>query len=117
MQEQRMQNKAAGLTAIAATTGAVAACAAGCVLPVAFPAIALSGFGGVLAWFAGAHSWMTALAAIAVAMALGWVGMRSIRVRARPAGLTIYLLVAATGLLITALAWPAIEPSLIRVLL
>ncbi len=117
MQKQKTENNAAGLTAVAATTGAVAACAAGCVIPIALPAVALSGFGGVLAWLASAHSWMTALAAIAVGVAWAWIVMHSVRTRVRPSRLTVYLMTTATALLVTALAWPAIEPPLIRALL
>ena len=47
-------------------TGAVA-CGVCCVLPFAFPAVAAASTGSLLAWFAGAHNWVTALAGMMVA--------------------------------------------------
>lgn len=54
----KKQGRTAG--AIAATAGTAAlACGVCCVLPIAIPAIALTGAGSVLAWFGKAHAWMT----------------------------------------------------------
>jgi hypothetical protein len=96
-------------------TGA-AACAAGCVLPLALPAVALASTGTMLAWLAGAHAWMTALASIAVAAAWVRIWRESARSSARPARSTLYMMAVATFLLALALAWPLIEPKLLAVL-
>jgi hypothetical protein len=48
----------------------LASCGVCCVLPLALPAVALAGAGGILAWFAGAFAWVTAVAVAAVARAL-----------------------------------------------
>lgn len=101
--------------ALACATGA-AACATGCVLPLALPAVALASTGTMLAWLTGAHAWMTALASIAVAAAWVWIWRESVRSNARPARLTLYMMVVATLLLALALAWPLIEPKLLAAL-
>lgn len=104
--------KVAGTAAVACATSAVA-CAVCCVLPVALPAVALAGAGGLIAWFAGAYVWMTCGAVAAVAGAWGWVWWQSARSRARPASSTLYLMVLASVLLVVALVWPLIEPRLV----
>jgi uncharacterized membrane protein YfcA len=86
------------------------------VLPLALPAVVLAGVGGVLAWFAGAHIWITLVAIVAVAAAWLWVWRQSRRARARAARRTIYMLATSTMLLGVALIWPVIEPSLMKVL-
>jgi hypothetical protein len=105
-----------GLTAMTLATGAVA-CGACCVLPLALPAVALAGAGSILAWVAGAHAWVTGLAVVAVLGAWGWIAWQTVQTRCRPALPTLYVMGAATGLLIVALLWPAIEPRLLRTLL
>lgn len=105
-----------GLTAMTLATGAVA-CGACCVLPLALPAVALAGAGSILAWVAGAHAWVTALAVVAVLGAWGWIAWQTVQTRCRPALPTLYVMGAATGLLIVAVLWPAIEPELLRALL
>jgi hypothetical protein len=105
-----------GLTAMTLATGAVA-CGACCVLPLALPAVALAGTGSILAWFARAHAWVTGLAGVALLSAWSWIAWQTVQTRCRPALSTLYVMGAATGLLIVALLWPAIEPQLLRALL
>jgi hypothetical protein len=101
--------------ALACGAGA-AACAMGCVLPLALPAVVLASTGSMLAWIAGAHVWMTTIAVIAVAVAWIWIWRETVRSRARPARSTLYMMAVATFLLALALAWPLIEPKLLAVL-
>jgi hypothetical protein len=102
---------------VALTCGAVAAaCAAGCLLPLTLPAVVLASTGTMLAWLAGAHAWMTALAGIAVAAAWVWIWRESVRSGVRPARSTLYMMVVATLLLALALTWPLIEPKVLAVL-
>jgi hypothetical protein len=116
MPKQTGTTKATGIVAMTAATGAVA-CAACCVLPFALPAAALAGLGTMLALLAGALTWVTALAVVAVAGAWTWVGWQSLRSRAWPAPSTPYMMASATALAAVAMMWPRIEPVLIRVLL
>jgi hypothetical protein len=94
-------------------TGAVA-CGVCCVLPFAFPAVAGASAGSLLAWFAGAHNWATALAGIMVAGAWVSIGFQSHRTRRYPSGPTLYTMVIATAVLMLAVIWPRIEPCVIR---
>lgn len=112
----RGKERAAGATALAASSGAVAACASCCVLPLAFPALVLAGAGGTLAWMADAYSWIIAAAGLLVAA--GWVivGWQSRRARRRPEPGTTYMLIGSTMLLVLALLWPGIEPALVTAL-
>lgn len=107
--------KAAGVVAVTLATGAVA-CGACCVLPFAVPAIALAGAGSMLALLAGAHAWVTGVAAVAVAAAWIWIWWQSVWARARPAASTLYLMSIASALLAVALLWPYIEPHIVRAL-
>ena len=107
---------AVGLGAVVAAAGTAAACAACCVLPIAVPALALAGFGGVIAAFAGARPWLGPLAAAGVAVAWLWVGWDSWRTRRRPARATAVLMLLATALLAIALLWPRIEPLVLAAL-
>ena len=116
MPKQIGPTKATSIFAMTAATGAVA-CAACCVLPFALPAAALAGLGTVLALLAGALTWVTALAAVAVAGAWTWVGWQSLRSQARPAPSTLYVMGSATALTAVAIMWPRIEPVLVRALL
>jgi hypothetical protein len=111
--------KAGKVAGAAAATSATAAIAWGacCVLPLAFPAIAASAIGGVLVWLAGARVWLTMLAALVVVAAWLWVWRQSVVRRARPAPLTLWLMGAATLLLVAGLAWTRIEPALLRALI
>lgn len=108
--------KAVGVTSVATSSGAVVACSACCVLPLALPAVTLGAAGGVLAWLTAAHIWITIIAAIAVLGGWLWVWLQSIRYRARAATTTIVMLSISTGMLVLALSWPALEPSIVRLL-
>jgi hypothetical protein len=83
------------------------------VLPLALPAAALASFGGVIAWLAGAHTLISAVALLMVIVAWLWVGYRSYRSKARPANTTLLVLLVATAMLGLALLWPSLEPSVI----
>lgn len=108
--------KAVGATAAAVSTAA-AACAVCCVLPFALPAAALASFGGVIAWAAGAHRWVSVVALLAVIAAWLWVALGSYKSRARPAKTTLGVMLVATTMLGLALLWPRLEPSVIAFLL
>jgi hypothetical protein len=99
--------------ALACTCAAVI-CAVACVAPLAVPAVVLAGTGTALAWLAGAHTWMTMLATLAVAAAWLWVWRHAIRTGLRPAPSTLRLMGVASFLLALALAWPLIEPEIAR---
>lgn len=106
------KSRIAGGAAAAVGLGALA-CGVCCVLPFALPAAVLAVSGGVLAWLAGAHTWLTALAAAAVAAAWIWTGADTLRTRRRPAGSTLATLAGATLLLALAVAWPRVEPAVL----
>lgn len=102
----------AGAATVTSAT-AVIACAACCLLPLAFPAIAATAMaGGLLAWLAGAHVWLTVLAVFAVAGAWLWVWRQSLKHKARLASSTLWLMSLASLVLVLALTWPHIEPKL-----
>lgn len=107
--------KAAGVTAVTLATGAVA-CGACCVLPFALPAAVLASTGGILAWFADMHVWITGLAILAVLGAWGWIAWQSRRTRCRPAASTLYVMAAATALMAAAAFWPLAEQRLVSFL-
>jgi hypothetical protein len=94
-------------------TGAVA-CGVCCVLPFAFPAVAVASTGSLIAWFAGAHTWATAVAAVIVAGAWVSIGFHSHRARKKPSRATLYTMALATAVLVLAVLWPRIEPHVIR---
>jgi hypothetical protein len=108
--------KTAGLAAVTLATGAVA-CGACCVAPIALPAAALAGTGSILALLANAHAWVTGLAILAVISAWSWIVWQSLRTRQPPAASTLYVMAAATTLLVIAVLWPVIEPHLVRALM
>jgi hypothetical protein len=101
----RVSGKAVGGVALVSAAGAVAACAA-CALPFAVPAVLLAGTGGVLAWLDHAHVWITVAAVAALAVAWFWIWRQSRRSRARPAMLTLAMMVVATLLVTSAVFWP-----------
>lgn len=104
--------RVAGAAAVTSTT-AVVACGACCLLPLAFPAIATTAVaGGLLGWLAGAHVWLTVLAVCTVLAAWLWVGRQSVKRKARPAGSTLGLMGLASLVLMVALIWPRMEPTL-----
>lgn len=114
--DRARRQRAVGLGAVVATAGTAAACAVCCVVPIAVPAAALAGFGGVIAWFSGAVSWLAPVAFAGVVLAWLWVGWDSWRARRAPARGTWLLMAAATALLTLALGWPRIEPSILALL-
>ncbi|MFZ2157193.1 MAG: hypothetical protein WAV72_13885 [Bradyrhizobium sp.] len=107
--------KAAGVTAVTLSTGAVA-CGVCCVLPFALPATLLASTGTLLAWFVKMHVWVTVLAILSVVGAWGWIAWQSRRTRRRPATSTLFMMAAATVLLTVAVLWPLIERPLIQAL-
>ena len=108
--------KIVAATAAATATGALA-CAACCVLPFAFPAVAIAGTGSIIAWLVGAQGWTMGIALIAVAGGWIWVGSQSLRHKARPAMSTLGAMGAASVLLALAAVWPMVEPILIELLI
>src|SRR4051794_21093498 len=90
--------RTASVAALTTAAGAVA-CGVCCVLPFAFPAVAAAGTGSLLAWFAEAHSWATALASVIVAGAWGSIGFQSRQARRRPSSATLYTMAFATVVL------------------
>ena len=113
---ERPEGKAAGVTAVLATTGAVGACVLCCTLPVAFPAVALAMLGGGVAFLGLAHMAMMVIGLVAVVGAWGWVWWQSRRTGRRPARLTVRLMIVATALLALALIWPLIERPLLALI-
>lgn len=107
-------NRIAGTAAVTSATAAVA-CAVCCVLPFAFPAVALTGVGAMFAVFSHVYRW--ALYAAIVTVALGWalVGRQSKRSKTWPAPATLRVMAAATILLGVALSWPFMEPRVIAI--
>jgi len=105
--------RTASVAALTTATGAVA-CGVCCVRPFAFPAVAAAGTGSMLAWFAGADSWATALAAVIVAGAWISIGVQSRGGRRSPSRGTLYTMALATAILVLAVIWPRIEPNVIR---
>lgn len=105
------------MAAAAATATAALACAAGCILPFALPAVVLAGTGGVIAWLVRAQGWMMILAVVAVAAGWIWVGLLSLRYRAKPALSTFGVMIAATLALALAAVWFALEPTFVRLMI
>lgn len=105
--------RTASVAALTTAAGAVA-CGVCCVLPFGFPAVAAAGTGSLLAWFAQAHSWATALAGVVVAGAWVSIRLQSRRARRRPSRATLYTMALATAVLGLAVLWPRIEPHVIR---
>ncbi|WFU14030.1 hypothetical protein [Bradyrhizobium sp. CB3481] len=108
-------SKAAGVTAVTLSTGAVA-CGVCCVLPFALPAAVLASTGTLLAWLVSVHVWVTALAILAVLGAWGWIAWQSRRTRRKAATATLVMMVLSTTLMTVAVLWPLIEKPLIRML-
>jgi hypothetical protein len=109
------QKRGRAVGAIAATAATAAlACGVCCVLPIAIPAITLTGTGAVLAWWGNAHAWATGLATLAVVTGWLWIWRQSAKSKARPARVTLWLMGFASFALVAALAWPGIEPLMIR---
>lgn len=110
-----IMDKAAPRTALA-TSGGAMACAACCVLPVAFPAIALAGGGALLIWIDAATKVMFVAALLSVTGAWGWVIYRARSTGKRTAKPTLLMMQAATAVLVLGLAFPAYEPFVIKLI-
>lgn len=104
---------AASAAALATSSGALLACSACCVLPVALPAVALALGATTLSWMEAANGWLTLAATLMLLAAWGLVWRQSARTGQRASKATIYMLGAATLLTGVALAWPWLEPSLV----
>lgn len=107
--------KAAGVTAMTLSTGALA-CGVCCVLPFALPATVLASTGALLAWFAKIQLWAKILAVLSVLSAWGWIAWQSYRTRRKPAVSTLVMMGAATMVLTVATLWPQLEKPIIRML-
>lgn len=105
--------RAAGVGSILVSSGAVVACGACCILPLALPAIALGGLGGTLAWFADAHAWLTGVSVLVVLAAWAWIVWQGRRAGKRQARSTLVLMGVSTAFTLLALVWPSIEPSIL----
>lgn len=106
-----------GVVAVAATASTAAlACGVCCVLPLAIPAALLGSVGGVLAWFADAHRWITPIAIVAVVAGWVWVAYQSWRTGKRPARATLAIMVFATAMMILAYLWPLLEGPIAHML-
>lgn len=103
----------ASAAALATSSGALLACSACCVLPVALPAVALALGATTLSWMQAANGWLTVGAALMLLAAWGLVWRQSSRTGRRVAKATIYMLGTATVLTGIALAWPWLEPNLL----
>jgi hypothetical protein len=108
-------SKAAGVTALTLSTGALA-CGVCCVLPFALPATMLASTGALLAWFAKIQMWAKILAVLSVLGAWGWIAWQSRRTRRKPAASTLLMMGAATLVLTVATLWPLLEKPIIRLL-
>lgn len=108
--------KAVGAAALATSSGAVLACSACCVLPLAIPAVALALSATTIAWIEAANVWITGFSVILLAGAWALIWRQSARSGKRAANSTIYMLCAATLLSAIAVSWPYTEESFIRFL-
>lgn len=109
----RVVDKAAPRAALA-TSGGALACAACCVLPIAFPAIALAFGGALLAWIDIATKAMFVAALLSVLGAWGWIAHRAGSTGKRTPRPTIVMMGLATAVLFAGLAFPLYEPLLVR---
>lgn len=108
-------SKAAGVTAMTLSTGALA-CGVCCVLPFALPATIVASTGAVLAWFVKIQVWAKILAVLSVLGAWGWIAWQSRRTHRKPAASTLVMMGAATMVLAVATLWPLLEKPIIRML-
>lgn len=102
--------------AIATSVAAVLACGAGCIIPLAIPAITATAAGGVLAWLGRSHAWITSFAVFVVVMAWLWIWRQTAKRGMRPTRTAIALMSAASLIALLAILWPYVEPSLVAVL-
>lgn len=108
-------SKAAGVTAMTLSTGAVA-CGVCCVLPFALPATLVASAGAAMAWLVKLHVWATLLAIVSVAGAWTWIAWQSRRTRRKPAVSTLVMMGTASVLLTVAVLWPILEKPIIHML-
>lgn len=108
-------SKAASVTAMTLSTGAIA-CGACCILPFTLPATVLAGTGSVLAWFVHMHIWVTIFAILAVVGAWAWIAWQVRRTQRKPAMSTLVMMASSTVFSTVAVLWPLIEKPLIRML-
>jgi len=113
MQDDEPSDLAAPGGAVASSGAAVLACAACCVLPLAWPAVGLVLTGGVIASLEYAQPYITALATAPVAWGWGLV-FRQSRSGRRQHPWTLPLMAGATAMIAVAIFWLDIEPYLIR---
>lgn len=113
--QEFIAEKAVRAAAITTAAG-VLACGVCCVLPIAIPAIALASAGGAIAWIGGEQRWAAAIAGLVVTTAWGWIGLQSLKARAKPSRRTLYMMVVATVVLVLGLLWPRIEPLILTAL-
>lgn len=101
-------SRAVSAAAATASTAALA-CGVCCVLPLALPAAMLGSVGGSLAWFAGAHRYVTPVAIMAVAA--GWLLVihQSRQIGKRPTASTFHIMGFATVMMALAYLWPRFE--------
>ena len=108
-------SKAASVTAMTLSTGAVA-CGVCCVLPFALPATIVASAGAAMAWLVKLHLWATLLAIVSVVGAWGWIAWQRRRTRRKPAMSTLVMMGTASLLLTIAVLWPLLEKPIIRML-
>lgn len=70
----------------------------------------------MLAWLAGAHTWLRVVAVLTVATAWGWAAWEPAVKRLRERGLTWVLMGVSSFLTVIAFFWGAIEPQLMAAL-
>ena len=114
--ESHKGEKAAGAAALVSSTGALLACSACCVLPMALPAVALALGATTLSWMEAAHGWLTIVSVVLLLGAWSLVLWHSSRSGRRAARATIIMLVVASVLTALALAWAWVEPWLVSML-
>lgn len=105
-------DKAAPRAALA-TSGGALACAACCVLPIAFPAIALAFGGALLVWIDIATKAMFVAALLSVLGAWGWIAYRARSAGKRTPRATLVMMGLATAVLLAGLAFPIYEPLIV----
>jgi hypothetical protein len=108
-------SRAAGVTAMTLSTGAVA-CGACCVLPFTLPATVLASTGSLLSSFVHMHWWITTFSVLAVMVAWGWIAWQTRRTGRKPAYSTLFMMTASTIFMTISVMWPLIEKPLIRAL-
>ena len=96
-----------------ATSGGALACAACCLLPIAFPAIALAFGGALLAWIDVATEAMFIAALLSVLGSWVWIAYRARSSGKRTPRTTLVMMSAATAVLLAGLALPLYEPLIV----